>query len=116
MTAPGIFAAPAVTAARRLRPKLPRPRHNPRPHRHARRLLSGRAAELKTLDSGCRRSGSRGLRLPPEWRLSVSAVDEIPAALRIAVRGDWTGVIKDSGFRIGEEYSRYASLFLYRTE
>ena len=23
---------------------------------------------------------------------------------------------KDSGFRIGEEYSRYASLFLYRTE
>ncbi|MDD9822434.1 MAG: hypothetical protein OXU98_06080, partial [Gammaproteobacteria bacterium] len=25
-------------------------------------------------------------------------------------------VIKDSGFRIGEEYSRYASLFLYRTE
>ena len=22
----------------------------------------------------------------------------------------------DSGFRIGEEYSRYASLFLYRTE
>ena len=26
------------------------------------------------------------------------------------------GAIKDSGFRIGEEYSRYASLFLYRTE
>jgi len=23
---------------------------------------------------------------------------------------------KDSGFRIGEEYSRYASLFLYRTK
>ena len=26
------------------------------------------------------------------------------------------GSIKDAGFRIGEEYSRYASLFLYRTE
>ena len=30
---------------------------------------------------GATKSKDSGLRLPPEWRLSVSAVDEIPAAL-----------------------------------
>ena len=58
------------------------------PHRHARDLLSGRAH--------CHSGDSRS----PESLICCFLARPI----------------KDSGFRVGEEYSRYASLFLYHTE
>ena len=77
----------------------------PRPTRH-----SGDSRSPESLTAGAKRHHAHGLprrhaRSPLSGRPeSLLFVDSTPAQY------------KDSGFRIGEEYSRYASLFLYRTE
>jgi len=86
----------------------------PRPTRHSgdsrspeSLLFMARANPIK--DSGLRVGARSG-----EWVFLPQ--NQSPPPCSFAVLGDWTGPNKDSGFRIGEEYSRYASLFLYRTE
>ena len=78
--------------------------------------VSGHRACMMVPDWGKMASPtSRGRWTPgrtPEWRLSVSAAESIPAALFVChPRRFRAGSIKDSGFRIGGKHSRCAPCF-----